>query len=395
MTKKRLSQLLASFLLVLFSISLSAQETYKIEDKTVIEVSSVKNQHRSGTCWSFSGLALFEAELMRTGKGQYDLAEMFVVRTNYYDKAIKYVRFHGHLNFAGGGAFHDVSYTWKNYGILPESAYPGLDYGQEKHMHSELDHVLKAYVDAVIENKNKELSTAWMKGLSGILDAYLGEVPESFEYDGKTYTIESFTRELGLNMDDYVGLTSFTHHPFYTSFIIEIPDNWAYESSYNLPIDEFMECVDYAIEKGYTVAWGADVSEKGFSWKNGLAIVPEKKLEDLSGTEREKWEKLSESERQKMLYSFEEIVPEMEITQEMRQIAFDNYTTTDDHGMLITGIAYDQNGTKYYKVKNSWDAVGKYDGYFYASEAFVKYKTINFVLHKDAIPKAIAKKLKL
>jgi bleomycin hydrolase len=395
MTRKILSQLLAIALLIIFSFNLSAQEAYNIEDKTVIEVTSVKNQHRSGTCWSFSGLALLEAELMRMGKAQYDLAEMFVVRMSYYDKAIKYVRFHGHLNFAGGGAFHDVTNTWKNYGMLPEAAYPGLEYGQDKHMHGELDNVLKAYVDAVIENKNKELSTAWIKGLKGILDAYLGEVPENFEYDGKTYTIDSFTKELGLNMDDYLGLTSFTHHPFYSSFIIEIPDNWAYESSYNLPIDEFMQCLDYAIENGYTVAWGADVSEKGFSWKNGLAIVPEKKLEDLSGTEREKWEKLTEAERQKMLYSFEEIVPEMEITQEMRQTAFDNYTTTDDHGMLITGIAYDQNGTKYYKVKNSWDAIGKYDGYFYASEAFVKYKTINFVLHKDAIPKAIAKKLKL
>ena len=277
--------------------------------------------------------------------------------------------------------------------MITEEAYKGLNYGTDNHVHGELDHILKAYVDAVIENKNKELSTAWKRAYCSILDAYLGEVPEKFDVNGKQMTPKEFADDLGLNMDDYINMTSYTHHPFYEQFSLEIPDNWQWAKSYNLPIDELMEVLDNAIMNGYSVAWGADVSEKGFSWTNGVAIVPETEKPNLDGLEQAKWEEMSSREKAKLLYSFDQIVPEKAITQEMRQEAFDNYQTTDDHGMLLTGKAKDQEGNTYYKVKNSWDTNNIYDGYFFASNAFVKYKTMNIVVHKDAIPKHIKKKM--
>jgi aminopeptidase C len=324
-----------------------------------LKITPVKDQGRSGTCWSFSGLGMLEAELLRMGKEEVDLSEMFVVYTNYADKAKKYVRLHGDGIFSGGGSFADVLYTMKHYGVVPEEAMRGLEYGEDTHSHGKLDTLAKAYVDSIVKNPDGKLSPAWEKGFRGILNAYLGETPASFTYKEKTYTPQSFAASLGLNADDYVALTSFTHHPFYTEFAIEIPDNWRWATSYNLPLDEFMQVFDNAINSGYTIAWDSDVSEKGFT-RNGIANVAE-----------------------------------VTITQDMRQAAFDNYETTDDHGMLIYGIANGQYGTKYYMVKNSWGETGKYKGHWYASEAFVKYKTINIVVHKNALPAAIKAKLGL
>lgn len=369
-------------------------EGYTFTVKTEIPATPVKNQYRSGTCWSFSSLSFLEAELIRMGKGEYDLSDMFVVRHAYADKAKKYVRFQGEMNFGGGGAFHDATYVWKKYGMVPEEAYDGKVIGEENHVHGELDAVTKAYVDAVIKNKNKKLTPVWFAGFEGILDAYLGEVPESFTYDGKEYTPRSFADELGINPDDYIEIGSYTHHPFYERFVIEVPDNWLFDYIYNVKLDEMMAVMDYALENGFSVAWGSDVSEKGFSWKNGVAIVPSEDVKDLSGTEKEKWEKLTAKEKKESLYSFDKPVEEKVITQEMRQMEFDNYQSTDDHGMHITGIAEDQNGNKYYIVKNSWGTEGhKYDGYFYASEAFVRLKTIDIMIHKDAVPAELRDKL--
>jgi bleomycin hydrolase len=391
--------------LIVFGSSVNAQEdskkdspAYKFTVLKEIPTTSVKSQDRSGTCWSFSTISFIESEIIRKGLGEYDLSEMFIVRNTYFDKGMKYVRFHGKLNFGAGGAFHDVFYVMDKYGLVPETVYPGLNYGKDIHIHNhgELDDVTVAFLDAVIKNSNKTLTTAWKNAYAGILDAYLGDYPTTFKYNGESFTPKTFARKLELNASDYVEIGSYTHHPFYEQFVLEVPDNWMYDKINNLPLDEMMEVMYYALENGYSIAWGADVSEKGFSWKNGIAIVPSEERPDLSGTEKEKWEKLTESEKKRALYKFDKIVPEKVITQEMRQEGFDNYSTTDDHGMHITGLARDQEGNKYFIVKNSWGNNNHiYDGYFYASEAFVRLKTIDFVVHKDAIPKKIRKKLGL
>lgn len=378
------------FLFVVFSF---AQEGYKFEDVKLVKTTSVKDQYRSGTCWSFAGLGFYEAELLRMGKGEFDLSEAFIVRHTYIDKAERYLRFHGSINFAGGGAFHDVTNVMKKYGIVPESAYKGLNYGTEKFDHGELDAILKSYMEAIV--KSGKPSSAWKTGFIAILDTYLGPEPTEFEYNGKKYTPMSFQKMLGLNFDDYIEISSFTHHPFYEPFILEVPDNWSHDMSWNVPLNEMMDIIKNAINNDYTVAWASDVSDKGFSWTNGVAVLPDVKRTDLSGTEREKWEKLTAKEKSAQLYSFDSPMKEIEVTQESRQIDFDNLSTTDDHGMVIVGIAKDQNGNEYFKIKNSWDAVGKYDGYFYASTPFVMLKTTDILVHKKAIPSNILKKLKL
>lgn len=389
--------LVAAFSVGMVSAQDETKNGYHFTSIKEIPNTPVKDQYRSGTCWSFSGLGFLEAEMLRKGKSEVDLAEMFIVWHTYDEKASKYVRLHGNLNFSAGGAFHDVTNIIKRYGIVPEEAYPGLNYGETKHVHGEMDRVLKKQVEAVIENPNKKLSPAWRESLRGTLDSYLGEIPETFEYKGQTYTPMSFASDyVGLDMDDYVQISSYTHHPFYSKFIIEVPDNWMWGQVYNVPLEDMETIVDNSIENGYTVAWAADVSEKGFSTsKKGVAVIPDADKQEMSDAEIARWEELSDKEKNDELYKLEKPGAEKVITQEMRQEAFDNYTTTDDHGMLIVGTAKDQNGSIYYKVKNSWGDYNNYDGFFYASKPYVKYKTMSIMVHKDAIPKSIQKKLNL
>lgn len=390
-----MKNLLSLILLLFTASSLLAQDGYQFTVVKENPITSIKNQSSSGTCWGFSALGFIESELIRTGKGEHDLSEMYIVRRNYKDKALKYIRVHGSLNFAQGGSFADAIETINEYGVVPEEVYQGLNYGETIHRHSEMEAGLSGYLKGIAQNGNKKLSTAWARGFDGILDAYFGELPSQFQYKGKSYTPQSLAKELGLNSDDYISLTSFTHHPFYAPFAIEIPDNWRWALSYNLPVDELMKAVDYALENGYTIAWATDVSEVGFT-RNGIGVIPDEEASENIGSDQAHWLGLSQNERNMRLRSKIEAGPvkEKEITQEMRQITFDNYETTDDHGMQIYGIAKDQNGKKYYMVKNSWGEAGKYKGIWYVSEAFVKYKTMSIVIHKDALPKDISSKLK-
>jgi len=373
-----------------------SEKDYVFTEDFRIPHTSVKNQYRSGTCWSFSGLSFLEAELMRMGKGEFDFSEMFIVNHCYKDKADRYVRMQGNLNFGGGGAFHDVTYVLKNYGLVPEDAYPGLNYDTDKHVHGEMDEVLNKFVKGIVENKNKKLTPVWKNAFNGIIDSYLGKLPDNFLYNKKSYTPKKFSELiLGLNADNYVELTSFTHHPFYSTFILEVPDNWLWNSVYNIPLNELEQVIDHSLKNGYTVAWAADVSHKGFKYNKGIAVIPETEIDNLEGLEKAKWEKLSDRERESQIYELNEIVTEKKITQEYRQKEFDNQTTTDDHGMLLVGKAHDQKGNEYYIVKNSWGISGMYEGYFYASKAFVLMQATNIMVNKESIPNDIRKKLKL
>ncbi len=397
------------FSLLIFSVTIShhtyAQsdsvkkeaEGYRFTDIVNIPATPVKDQHRSGTCWSFSSLSFLESELIRTGKPALDLSEMFVVWHTYSGKAERYVRLQGHTNFSPGGAFHDALWVLSNFGMVPESAYSGTAQGDPLPVHGEMDDALKSFAETVIKNKNKKLSPVWKQAYKGILNAYLGETPENFEYEGKVYTPKSFAKEyLKIDPNDYVEIGSFMHHPFYETFAIEIPDNWLWEDIYNVPLNELTEIIDYALKNGYSVAWGADVSDKGFATKNkGIAVIPDVDLTEMSGAEIARWEKLDQDEKDQELYKFDKPGKEKEINQIMRQIDFDNYTSTDDHGMHIIGLAKDQNGTEYYKVKNSWGEYNNYNGYFYASKPYVALRTIDIMVHKEGIPKAIRKKLGL
>ena len=382
-------------LAAILSSSMYAQDNDGYQFTTVkeVKISPVKNQNRTGTCWCFSGLGFLESELLRMGKGEYDLSEMFIVNHSYKDKADKYVRLHGYLNFAQGGSFGDVLYAAKHYGLVPESVMNGLNYGENMHVHGEMESAAANYLKAIIKNPNRKLSTAWKKGFDGFIDAYLGELPEKFTYNGKEYTPKSFAEELGLNIDDYVSLTSFTHHPFYSTFPIEVQDNWRWDLSYNLPIDELMQVFDNAINNGYSIAWASDVSEKGFS-RNGVAVAADIESMERSGSDQDRWLGLSQTQKdQEIKKMLEKPCQEIKVTQELRQEEYDNYKTTDDHGMLIYGIAKDQTGKKFYMVKNSWGTDNKYKGTWYASETFVAFKTMNIVVHKNAIPKEIRAKL--
>ena len=382
----------------LMSLSAVAQDAPKNEGfvfTTVKEnpITSIKDQHRSSTCWSFSSLGFLEAELLRMGKGTYDFSEMFVVHHTMVDRAVNYVRYHGDAPFGPGGSFYDVMYCLKNYGLVPQEAMPGIMYGDSLPVHTELDAVATAYVQAIGKGRFSKLTPVWKNGISAIYDTYLGKYPETFTYEGKEYTPKSFAESLGLNPDDYVSLTSYTHHPFYTQFSIEIQDNWRNALSYNLPLDELMAVMDNAVKTGYTFAWGSDVSEQGFT-RDGIAVMPDAdRASEMTGSDMARWIGLSAADKRKEMTT--KPMPEMEITQEMRQVAFDNWETTDDHGMVIYGIAKDQTGKEYFMVKNSWGESGKYKGIWYASKAFVAYKTMNILVHKDALPKDIKKKLGL
>ncbi|MDL2264757.1 aminopeptidase [Parabacteroides sp. OttesenSCG-928-G07] len=371
-------------------------EGYVFTPVKELKITPIQNQNRTGTCWCFSTLAFIESELIRMGKGEHNFSEMFVVNHTYRDKAEKYVRMHGTMEFAEGGAFDDVIYAIKHYGLVPEDVMPGKEYGEDAHVHSEMAAAMRGYVDAIIKNPNRKLSTAWKNGFNAIADAYLGELPEKFVYQGKEYTPLSLLKELGLNMDDYISLTSYSHHPFYATFPLEIPDNWRWSASYNLPIDELMQVMDNAVNTGYTIAWASDVSENGFT-RNGIGVMPDVTAIETAGSDQARWVGLSATEKnaeiQKMID--QPGLQELWATQEMRQEAFDNYQTTDDHGMQIYGIAKDQNGKKFYMVKNSWGTDSKYNGIWYVSEAFARYKTMDIIVHKNAIPAAIKTKLGL
>ena len=398
----KLNRIILGLAAASLTFSATAQDTLKNREDggyyfTVLknlDANPVENQNRTGTCWSFSTLSYLESELIRMGKGKHILSEMFIVRKAYEDKAVNYVRMHGNFNFGPGGAFHDIPHVIGRYGIVPQVEYIGREYGGDVHNHAELDDIMKATVDVVVKNPQKKLTPSWKKAVGGILDAYLGEVPEKFTYEGKEYTPRSYADELGLNMEDYVSLTSYTHHPFYTQFNLEIPDNWAFGLSYNVPLDDITRVMDHAINNGYTFAWGADVSEKGFSFKNGLAILPvDEETIKVKGKDNKHF---SDAGADKIASAFDEPVEEKWVTQEERQEAFDNFKTTDDHGMHVTGLVKDQEGTEYYLVKNSWGLKhNDCDGYFYASKAYARYKTMNIYLHKDALPKDLKKKLGL
>ena len=354
------------------------EDGYVFETVINLDATDVKNQGSSGTCWSYCTTSFIESEMIRMGKEPVDVAEMYTVRKTYEDKADKYVRLHGHLNFGQGGALLDAMHVIKYYGAVPQEAYEGLEIGFDYNKHGEMEAVLKGIVDAVIENENGRLSPVWKTSFDATLNAYLGEDPKEFEYNGKTYTPRSFADEVvGINPDDYVQFTSFTHHPMHEKVMIQVPDNWLWAPAYNVELDEMMTAIDHALEEGYTISWAADVSEKGFSLKNGVAIIPDRDWKDLSDEEKENIVKGPH--------------PQLDGTPEIRQLEYDNYQTTDDHGMQITGIATDQEGNKFYIVKNSWGTKYGFDGYLYFSEEYVRLKTLSFAVHKDGVPKDIAK----
>ena len=376
---------------IMLSLSAVAQEVKQDKPEfTVVKqapVTSVKNQYRSGTCWCYSALSFVESEIIRQKGIEVDLSEMFVVNHAYFDRAVKYIRLDGKLGFSAGSSFGDVFEVIKSYGIVPQAVYSGMNYGTERPVQGELDAVLEGFVKALGTNPNRKLTPAWKPAFQGILDAYLGEIPATFKAEEKAFNPLTYRDYLGINTDDYINLTSFTHHPFYEPFIIEVCDNWRWGSAYNLPIEELMEVMYNAVENGYTIAWGADVSEKGFT-RNGLATVPDFENKVTAGSDQERWVGKSETGKEESAPAEEKV-----ITQEMRQLAYDNKETTDDHGMHIYGLAKDQNGNPYFIVKNSWGKAGDYEGIWYASDAYVRYKTLNIVVHKDALPKSIKKKL--
>lgn len=370
-------------------------EGYKFTDTKTMKTVPVTNQYKSGTCWCFSTVSFIEEEILRAGGPEIKLSEMWIVRNIYFEKAVKYVRLHGSLNFAVGGAAHDVTHAIEKYGIVPREVYKGLNYGTEMPEFGEIDEVLKAYVDAVIKNKNGKLTPAWQDGLNAILDAYFGERPETFTYEGKEYTPHTFAESLPVKMSDYIEFSSYTHHPFYSSFIIEVPDNWLWGEVYNVPLNEMMQVIDDAIAEGHPVAWGTDVSEKGFRGAKAIGIIPEEAEKNMVGSDAERWGKLSSAEKEAQIYSLDQPVKEKTITQEMRQTAYDNYETTDDHGMVIVGTAVDQNGSPFYKVQNSWGDRGPYEGFYYFSRPFVEYKTMDIMVNKNVVSKELLKKLGL
>lgn len=398
-----MKKLMTMVLLAALATGTYAQEKKEAENKnkpvftTIKEnkITSIKDQNRSGTCWAYSTLSFFESEILKKTGKTYDLSEMFVASKDYMDRAILTVRMHGDSQFSQGGSAYDVYHILKTYGICPEEAMaaPGSMTGDSLANFNEFFSLMEPYVDAVARNKAKKISPQWKVGLQGILDAYLGKCPESFKYEGKTYTPQTFAASLGLDWNDYVSITSYTHHPFWTEFAVEVQDNWRWPMSWNVPMEDMMRIIDNAIENGYTVAWGGDVSEEGFTRK-GLGIAYDtKKVQSLAGSDAAKWLRLTQAKKSETFDSLGVNAPEIVPTQEMRQERFDNWELTDDHGMLIFGIAKDQNGKEYYMVKNSWGEYGDYKGIWYMTKAFVAANTMDYMVNKNAIPKDIRKKL--
>lgn len=345
------------------------------------EATPVENQASSGTCWSYSANSFLESEMIKKGGPAIHLSKMFSARQAYMEKAENFVRMHGAVSWGDGGEPHDVMNMYARYGAMPEDSYKGLNYGTSKNEFGEMQGLLKGMLDALITAPNGgKLTPVWKKAFSGVLDAYLGPVPAQFTYNGKSYDPNSFAKDVvKVDPNDYLEFVSVTNAPYYTKTMMMIPDNWAFQHDWNIPMEDIIGIIDNALKTGYTVSWGGDVSEKTFSWKNGVAYVPVKEIADMSKEEKEKL--------------FDGPQPEREITEVMRQEAFDNYTTTDDHGMQITGIATDQNGKEWYIVKNSWGTENDYKGYLYMSKNFVRYKTTGFMVNKKAVPPAILKKL--
>ena len=400
-----MKKLFALSLMALIAVGANAEEKKDSVNKnkpvftTIKEnkITSIKDQNRSGTCWAYSTLSYFESEILKKSGKTYDLCEAFVANKTYMDRAIQVVRLHGDCQFSQGGSCYDPLYCLINYGICPAGAmpFPGSLYGDSLNNFNEFFGVMEPYVAAISKSSEKKISGQWKVGLQGILDAYLGKCPEKFTYEGKEYTPQSFAASLGLNFDDYVTITSYTHHPFYTRFAVEVQDNWRNPLSYNVPMDEMMRIIDNAIEQGYTIAWGGDVSEEGFTRKGTAYAYDTKAIQSLKGSDAARWMRLEKAKKTELFDSLGCTAPEIVPTQEMRQQRFDNWELTDDHGMLIYGVAKDQNGKEYYMVKNSWGEWGEYKGIWYMTKAFIAANTMDYMVNKNAIPKDIRKKLGL
>ena len=387
--------------LAMVAMGVSAQDKKENSNKPVFTVvkenpiTSIKDQSRSGTCWDYSTLAFFESEILKATGKTYDLCESFVANKNYMERAIQVVRLHGDCQFSQGGSAYDVLHVLKNQGICPEDAmpFPGSLYGDSLNNFNEFFGQLEPYVAGIAKSTANKISSQWKVGLQGILDAYLGQCPEKFTYEGKEYTPKSFAASLGLNFDDYVTITSYSHHPYYTQYAVEVQDNWRNPLSWNLPMEDMARILENAVMNGYTVAWGGDVSEPGFTRKGLAYFVDTKKAEGLSGSDMARWLKLSPAKRTNLIDSLGCKVPELEPTAEQRQQRFDNWELTDDHGMLIFGIAKDQHGKEYYMVKNSWGETGDYKGIWYMTKNFIVANTMDFMVNKNAIPADILQKM--
>lgn len=344
---------------------------------------SVKDQGSSGTCWSYSGNSFLESEMIRMEKQPIDLAEIFTARMSYHDKAKLYVLNNGTgITWGEGGALHDVINMFRKYGIVPQETYTGLVNGQTRNNFAEMSEVIKEMLNVYAKNPSKKLSANWLDNIDSMLDAYLGKIPETFTYNNKKHTPKTFAKEVvGINPDDYVEISSYKDYPYYKPFVLPVPDNWSHDRVWNVPMEELTTIIDYAIKNGYTVGWATDVSEPYFSYKNGIAYVPNINLNNI------------DAETKANLFNGPK--PDKVITEDMRQDALNNLTTTDDHGMQITGLAKDQTGKEYYIVKNSWGSTNDYKGYLYATKPYVQFKSTAILVHKDGIPKDILKKLKV
>ena len=371
-------------------------EGFKFTKVVDIPTTEVRSQESTGTCWAFAGTSFLEAELIRLGAGNIDLSEMFTVRHAYSQKALQYFRLHGKGNFSEGGQAHDVLNVVKSFGFIPETAYSGNEYQSDFHIHKEMVKSTKAMLDQIVKNPNKTITPVWQSSVNSVFDTYMGAAPEKFDADGQAISPIDYMKKAGFNPNDYIELSSYSHHPYYKEMNLEIPDNWSHDLYYNLPIDELMSVIDNALTSGYSVCWDGDVSEKGFSHRNGVAILPAVNTKDMSQSDFEKWDALSSKQKEASLYKFDKPRSEKEVDQALRQSTFDNYKTTDDHLMHLTGIVKDQNGTRYYKTKNSWSKTSnKMGGYLNMSEAYVRLKTVAIMIHKDAIPTELKAKLGL